>query len=169
MSESGCQLFVHHGFPENIGFGRVTRLRAPPGHGGAGRCYRIFSGIDPPRGRPTGAAALILLEKREGGIYNILKTFSNDLTGKSIVFRKVTRLRASPRYGGAGGFRSSFVTSPPRGYPTGAAALIIRQNSEGGICWIIKPDLISNNKWTSEIPLSPACIPHVMAKFAFKK
>jgi hypothetical protein len=59
------------GSRKNIGFWRVTRLRAPPGHGGAGRCYRIFSGSVPPRGRPAEAEALILIENEEGGIHEL--------------------------------------------------------------------------------------------------
>jgi hypothetical protein len=106
------KLFVHNGFPENNGFGRVTRLRGSPGHGGAGRGYRIFSGINPPRGRPTGAAALILVVNRGGGIHELntrsflnpdVKLFvHNGFLPENIGFGRVTRIRGSPGHGGVG-------------------------------------------------------------------
>jgi hypothetical protein len=123
-------------FLENIGFARVTRLRASPRHGGAGRCYRIFSGIDPPRGRPTGAAALILKENREGGFQLLNKTsrrnpdanssfktvsFENILSGVSTPQALSGTRRGTP---GPGDFPELLVTNPPRGFPLRVAAVI---------------------------------------------
>jgi hypothetical protein len=37
-----------------INFMRAPRLRAPPGYGGAVRCFSEIKVLDPPRGRPAG-------------------------------------------------------------------------------------------------------------------
>ncbi len=84
----------------------------------------------------------------------------------------ITRLRASPRHGGVRPVFWSFSRYQIRrgGVPSGAAAFVIIQDRDTNLHDML--DLIVNemslNPRESEILLSPACIPHIVAKFALK-
>jgi len=100
---------------------RVARLRASPRHGGAGGFpTMIFSGIVPPRGRPS----------KGGGVHRDGKLRSWNSLILNVM--RVTCLRASPRHGGTGGFPTMIFSGivPPRGRPSGGGGVHHKRRRE---------------------------------------